>query len=88
MLEVVELPQFKVEEVFGCIDCCGGGLEMEDCIDVGCNGWLNCVELGVKDSNRPRSGVTVRKLDCCCTFCAGGLVGLLGGGVDHENAGA
>ena len=85
--DVLEPPQLTVD-VLGCMVCCGWALAVEDPIDVGCNGWLNCVELGVRDSNRPRSGVTVRKLDCCCAFWIGGLVGLLGGGVDHENAGA
>jgi hypothetical protein len=34
---------------------CGGWLEM-----FGCSGWLNCVDVGVNESKRARSGVTVR----------------------------
>lgn len=51
---------------------------------VGCNGLLNCVEEGAIASNRARSGVTVRKLDCCDICDA---VGLAAGCDDHENAG-
>lgn len=42
-----------------CRGCGGGGGAKLDC-DVGCNGWLNCVDAGVIVSKRARSGVTVR----------------------------
>lgn len=74
-------------DVFGCMVCCGWVFVMEDFIDVGCNGWLNCVEFGVRDLNWFRFGVIVWKLDCCCVFWIGGFVGLFGGGVDYENVG-
>ena len=48
-----------VDDVLWCVAACDAML----C--VGCSGWLNCVEDGAIASNRARSGVTVRKLDCC-----------------------
>lgn len=59
---------------------------------VGCNGALNCVDVGVSVSKRARSGVTVLDVACCVLkvlVMLGELAGLLGGGgVDHEKDGA